>query len=74
MEREYTIQLLPQPEGGYTVRVPAIPEVVTEGDTVEEALAMAREAIDLVLASYRDHGWDIPEDVVPQTHQLTIAA
>jgi len=32
-------------EGGYTVSVPALPGCVTEGDTIEEALAMAKEAI-----------------------------
>ena len=45
-ERRYTINLLPQPEGGFTVLVPALPEVVTEGDTREEALANAKEAIE----------------------------
>jgi predicted RNase H-like HicB family nuclease len=36
-------------EGGFTVLVPALPEIVTEGDTEEEALAMAQDAIRLVL-------------------------
>lgn len=34
-------------DGGYTVTVPALPGIVTDGETVDEALAMAREAIDL---------------------------
>jgi antitoxin HicB len=33
--------LTPQPEGGYTVTSPLLPELVTEGDTVEEAMADA---------------------------------
>ena len=42
----YTVILDRDPEeGGYTVTVPALPGCVTEGDTVEESLAMAREAI-----------------------------
>jgi len=72
--REFTVNLHPQPEGGYTVLVPALPEVVTEGDTLEEAMANAREAIEAVLEMYRDEGWDIPEDVKTQIRQLTIAA
>ena len=43
----YTVVLDPDPEGGFTVTVPAIPSVVTEGETEEEALANAREAIEL---------------------------
>ena len=40
-ERRFTIHLLPEPEGGFTVRVPALPPVVTYGATYEEALANA---------------------------------
>ena len=73
-ERQFTINLHPQPEGGYTVLVPALPEVVTEGDTREEAMANAREAIELVLQVYRDEGWEIPQDVATEIDHLTIAA
>lgn len=48
----YSIVLEPQQDGGYTVLVPALPEVVTEGENEEEALANAQDAIRLVL-SYR---------------------
>jgi len=36
-------------ESGYVVRVPAFPEIVTQGDTISEAKKMAREAIELCL-------------------------
>ena len=62
-ELRYTIHLLPEPEGGYTVRVPALPPVVTYGETYEEALANAREAIEAVLAVYREDGIEIPSDI-----------
>ena len=66
MERcKYTINLRPGPEGGYTVLVPALPEVVTYGETEEEALRMAHEAIELALEVRRDEGDDIPADIVP---------
>lgn len=73
-ERRYTIHLLSEAEGGYTVLVPALPEVVTCGDTYEEAMANAREAIEAVLDFYRDEGRDIPDDVETRVDHLTIAA
>jgi antitoxin HicB len=56
--------LEPQADGGFTALVPALPEVVTEGDTKEEALANAREAIQAVLEYRRDNRIAIPV-VVP---------
>ena len=73
-ERNFTINLHPQPEGGFTVLVPALPEVVTEGDTREEALANARDAIQLVLEMYKAEGREIPADVATETVSLTLAA
>jgi predicted RNase H-like HicB family nuclease len=73
-ELRYTIHLLPEPEGGYTVRVPALPPVVTYGETYEEAMANAREAIEAVLEVYRDEDLDIPPDIETRIAKLTIAA
>jgi antitoxin HicB len=73
-ERRYTIHLRPEPEGGFTVLVPAIPEVVSYGETYEEAMAMAQEAIEAVLETYREQGWEIPDDVEMRIDHLTIAA
>jgi len=60
MDKTYTIVLRPEPEGGYTVRVPALPEIVTYGEDEEEALAMAKDAIELCLVSRKERGEDIP--------------
>ena len=57
---EYEVILTPQSEGGYTVSVPDLPDVVTEGETREEALAMAKDAIEAYLETMRDHGWEVP--------------
>ena len=38
MSHSFSVILEPQPSGGFTVLVPALPEVVTEGDTEQEAL------------------------------------
>lgn len=47
-EHRYTIILHPdEEEGGYTVTVPALPGCVTQGETIEEAIAMAKDAIRL---------------------------
>jgi antitoxin HicB len=47
------VVLEPQEGGGFTVLVPALPEVVTEGDTEEGALANAHEAIPAALLQAR---------------------
>jgi antitoxin HicB len=51
-------------EEGYTVTVPALPGCVTWGKTVEEAVAMAREAIEGHLQALAEHGQPIPEEDV----------
>lgn len=51
----FSVILEPQEGGGFTVLVPALPEVVTEGDDEKEALANAQEAIRVVLAYRRDN-------------------
>lgn len=73
-DRRFTIHLRPEPEGGFTVSVPALPPVVTYGETYEEALANAREAIEAVLEVYREDGIEIPPDVETRVDTLTIAA
>jgi antitoxin HicB len=73
-QREYTVHLIPEPEGGFTVRVPALPPVVTYGETREEALANAREAIEAILDVYREDGIDIPADVTVRVETITVAA
>jgi antitoxin HicB len=54
-QHSYTIVLEHQEGGGFTVSVPELPEVVTEGDTEEEARANAEEAIRAILAYRHDH-------------------
>ncbi len=55
-EFDFMVVLKPQPEGGFTVSVPALPEVVAEGDTEAEAMAMEEDAIRMVLAYRSEHG------------------
>ena len=58
----YRILLREEPEGGYTVMVPSLPGCVTYGETISEAIAMAKEAIELYLESLRAHGEEIPTE------------
>jgi len=69
----YRIILRKEPEGGYTVIVPSLPGCVTYGDTIEEAIEMAKEAIELYIESLREHGEEIPTDEGTFEYTLTIA-
>ncbi len=50
------VVLDPQPGGGYTVTSPLLPELVTEGDTVSEALPNVQDAFAAVVEIYQDCG------------------
>lgn len=52
----YRVVLRPEPEGGYTVLVPSLPGCITYGVDVDDAIAMAREAIELYVESVVAHG------------------
>ena len=52
----------PQTEGGYTVTSPLFPELVTEGDSVEDALENVKDAFAAVLEIYREQGKSIPRE------------
>jgi predicted RNase H-like HicB family nuclease len=72
---QYTVILHPDPEGGYAVSVPAFPEIATQGETVEEAIAMARDAIELVIEYLKEKGQPIPEETAhPQAIIVDVAA
>jgi predicted RNase H-like HicB family nuclease len=51
-----------EPEGSYTISVPALPGCITFGDTVEHAIQMAKEAIELYIEELRERGEYIPDD------------
>jgi antitoxin HicB len=70
----YRILLRWEPEGGYTVIVPSLPGCVTYGDTIEEAIEMAKEAIELYIESLREHGEEIPTEERTLEYTLTVEA
>ncbi|MEA3422082.1 MAG: type II toxin-antitoxin system HicB family antitoxin [Acidobacteriota bacterium] len=58
----YKILLRKEPEGGYTVIVPSLPGCITYDDTIEEAINMAKEAIELYIESLQTYGEEIPTE------------
>ena len=74
--RRYTILLERDPEDGtYTVTVPALPGIVTQGRDLEDAIAMARDAIRCHIDGLLKDGLPIPEeDERPQLITVEVAA
>jgi antitoxin HicB len=74
--RKYTIILEPDAEeGGYAVTVPALPGCITQGDTVEECIERAKEAIAGYIESLAADGMPIPEETErPQMITIDVAA
>ena len=56
---KFKVVFEPSDEGGYTVYVPSLPGCISEGDTLEGALANIREAISLYLEE--DEPFQVPE-------------
>lgn len=56
--------LSPQPEGGYTVTSPVIPELFTEGESPEEALENVKDALAAVIELYEDLSKPLPPNLL----------
>jgi len=52
----YKIHLNKEEEGGFMVTVPALPGCVTQGDDIDEAIAMSKEAIELYIEELKERG------------------
>ena len=63
MIRRLPLVFTPQPEGGFTVTSPVLPELVTEGDTLEAAFANVKDALAAVLELYEEEGRRLPEGI-----------
>lgn len=57
----YTAVFEPCEEGGFTVTVPKLPGIITEGDSFEKALENVREAIAGHIAVLKNEGMETPE-------------
>jgi len=69
----YAVRLEPAKEGGYVVTCRDLPEVVTQGDDLEEALAQASDAMDEAFAARIDDGEDFPETSAPRKGEYLVA-
>ena len=63
----------PAPEGGYTVTFRDVPEAITEGDTLEEAEAMALDALVTAMEFYFDDGRPVPAPSKPAKGERVVA-
>ena len=63
MEYKVPLVMTPQPEGGYTVTSPVLPELVTEGDTLSDALHNAKDALAAVIELYEEDGRPLPRNI-----------
>jgi len=70
----YKIHLLKEAEGGFTVSVPVLPGCITYGQDVDEAITMAREAIELYIEELQERGEDIPDDSNTLEYSLNLDA
>ena len=69
MTLAYTVLIIPgEPdEGGYWVKVPALPGCVTQGETIEEALANSKEAIEAYVLTLKEQGMYVPQEGIATT-------
>lgn len=58
----FTILIEPNDPDGYLVTCPALPGLVTQGDTLDEAYEMAQDAIQAYVESLIDDGEPVPRD------------
>jgi antitoxin HicB len=71
MLRKLPLVFSPQPEGGFTVTSPVLPELVTEGDTLDQAYANVSDALAAVLELYAEQGRALPQGIeLPQSGQV----
>ena len=68
----YRVILKPEPEGGFTVSVPALPGCITYGSDIEEAKRMVKDAIQVYLESLKMHSEPILDDADTLETQLSI--
>lgn len=69
----YKIHLHKEPEGNYTVIVPSLPGCITYGENIDEAISMAKEAIELYIEELHEKGEEIPDDSNTLEYSVNLA-
>lgn len=72
--KTFKIHLHKEDEGGYMVIVPTLPGCITYGESVDDAIAMAKEAIELYIEELKDRGELIPDDNETLEYSLNLQA
>jgi antitoxin HicB len=70
---EYAVRLTPAEEGGYVVTCRDLPEVITQGEDVQDALAQAADAMEEAFAARMDDGLDFPVPSPPQGQESLVS-
>ena len=70
----YRVLLKKEPEGCYSAVVPTLPGCATFGATIEEAIEMAKEAIEAYVESLLSRGEEVPTEEETLEYTLTIEA
>ncbi|MEK7794294.1 MAG: type II toxin-antitoxin system HicB family antitoxin [Candidatus Hydrogenedentota bacterium] len=68
----YTVHFEPAEEGGFVVSVPALPGCFTQGETYDDAVAMAQDAIECYLGAIVKLGEPIPEETIQSPISIAI--
>ncbi len=66
----YTVKIYPAEEGGFWAEVPALPGCFTQGETMEEIIAMAHEAIECYIGSLLKHNEPVPIEKIKKSKKL----
>jgi antitoxin HicB len=69
---EFEVVLQPEEDGGFSVSVPALPGCHTQGETRDEALEMAKDAIEGYLEVLAKEGRPLPQPALIE--RITVAA
>lgn len=74
METIYKLPLLlePQPEGGFTITCPLLPELITEADTLDEVTPHVADALEAIIEAYQDLGRPLPAVLRPISQNTTL--
>jgi predicted RNase H-like HicB family nuclease len=73
IKMKFPVTLTPDYEvGGFVVTFDAVPEAITQGDTIEQALAMGKEALELALSFYFEDHLAVPVPLEPKPGQHVI--
>ncbi len=74
MSQIYKLPLIlePQPEGGYVVTCPLLPELITEGETVQDALQNANDALAAIVEALKELKRPLPSALQPAQDNTTL--